>query len=316
MRRDLDTHVGSANSNDIHTLLSYLKVANTENARLSRAQPPRSSLLHGIHTLRDGEVTYAGELHHHLRHGHGLQIQKIMTANGPIKLSYCGAWRDDRKHGTGVETTLEGTYHGDFLSDERHGTGVMKYADGRVYDGLWVHNNVHGKGVLTLADGTVLSGVFHNNLVLHGRGREVAVDGSVYEGDFLNSTRSGHGTLKNSDGSHYVGRFQGGVGEGKGVFTDRQGTSYIGDFHLGLKHGKGVVKSKSGNFMFHALWVDGVKQKAVEKEKSAPPPAENDGATDGADGDVNGKKEYMAVDDSGGGGGDGGVEEMEEEVKV
>lgn len=64
----------------------------------------------------------------------------------------------------------------------------------------------------------------------HGQGKEVIVNGDVYEGEWLNGRRTGTGTYSFHDGSTYEGEFLDGLMHGCGVYTFSQGSVITGSW--------------------------------------------------------------------------------------
>ena len=91
-------------------------------------------------------------------------------------------------------------YKGQFYVNEakqivRHGKGAIQYANGSIYEGLWV-------------DG-----------IRQGYGRLIHTTGDMYEGDWLNDRANGYGTFTNLEGYKYVGYWRDDCQEGHGVET-------------------------------------------------------------------------------------------------
>jgi hypothetical protein len=79
----------------------------------------------------DGEykITDEGNI---IRHGYG----KHISANQ--EFIYEGSWEQDKMHGTGRLTFVNGTsYEGEFQSNFYHGAGTYTWSDGAQYTGLW-----------------------------------------------------------------------------------------------------------------------------------------------------------------------------------
>lgn len=71
--------------------------------------------------------------------------------------------------------------------------GVIEYKDGSVYEGeVDEKENKIKSGVLRWKNGAKYEGEFKGNM-LHGSGRMTDVDGSVFEGGFVNGLRNGKG---------------------------------------------------------------------------------------------------------------------------
>ena len=69
------------------------------------------------------------------------------------------------------------------------------------------------------------------------------VNGDVYEGEWVENAREGHGTYwKHEYGRHraeYVGEWRRGKREGFGVFHDELGQRFEGDWVRSKRHGRG-----------------------------------------------------------------------------
>ena len=128
------------------------------------------------------EKLYQGERNEKgLRHGKG---RFEFFWDGSV---YEGDWVDDKRHGFGKHTWLNGaSYTGEYANDRREGFGTYVYPSGGVYTGQYKDNKPHGKG----------------RHVFKG-----ANDGDVYEGDHLNGLKHGHGTLVYNTGEKYVGEW-------------------------------------------------------------------------------------------------------------
>lgn len=84
-------------------------------------------------------------------------------------------------------------------------------------------------------------------------------NGSFYEGEWLNQSPHGTGTLVQADGTRYAGQFQNGEPSGKGVMIWANGDSYEGDWKKGNPHGKGI-KHFHDNSTYEGQFVVGIQQ--------------------------------------------------------
>lgn len=74
------------------------------------------------------------------------------------------------------------------------------------------------------------------------------LDPGNYEGNFdENGKRRGPGKCTWIDGSTYDGEWLDGVRHGKGVFKSREGTVYDGHFDNDIRHGEGILTYVSQN---------------------------------------------------------------------
>lgn len=87
----------------------------------------------------------------------------LKYVNGDV---YEGEWTDGAMHGQGTYTYADGdVYTGDWRNDKRHGKGKVSYVanSGIVmesYDGDWVDNSMSGKGTYQYADGSIYEGMY------------------------------------------------------------------------------------------------------------------------------------------------------------
>ena len=161
-----------------------------------------------------------------------------------------------------------GTYSGDVLGGLAHGNGVMDYETGRQYSGSWYHSLWQGKGGrMTLPNGDMYEGDFHQH-ERQGHGVYTWVDGRRYNGEFQNDQRHGDGTFTWTDGASYVGEFHQGQRHGRGQYhfplnndlstgRDAGGGSYQGDFHHGKYQGYGVCVWPDGR-VYRGEWNEGM----------------------------------------------------------
>lgn len=108
-----------------------------------------------------------------------------------------------------------------------------------------------------------------NNILREGKGVEIHLNGSRYEGDFCNEKKQGRGTflslgrfyegdwkddkkngvgiLFGSDDSRYEGTFLNNMKAGRGVMMYGDGSQYEGDFQNNMREGKGVLTYPNGS---------------------------------------------------------------------
>ena len=94
------------------------------------------------------------------RHGKG---SSKVYKDGSLFDTYVGEFKDDKAHGQGTETWIDGTkYVGEFKNGNRHGQGTFTFAIGDKYVGEWKNGKEHGQGTYTFADGRVDRGIWKN----------------------------------------------------------------------------------------------------------------------------------------------------------
>ena len=64
----------------------------------------------------------------------------------------------------------------------------------------------------------------------HGKGVLVILDGSIYEGYWLNDKKNGFGRFIHVDGDFYIGQFKDDMMHGTGTYTHADGAKYEGEW--------------------------------------------------------------------------------------
>lgn len=75
----------------------------------------------------------------------------------------------------------------------------------------------------------------------HGKGKITYIDGSYYEGDFVDDKKEGHGRQLSKDGTIYDGKWHNDMREGEGTLYLPNGDSITSTFKNDRKHGKGHI---------------------------------------------------------------------------
>mmetsp|Transcript_19379 Transcript_19379/g.33030 ORF Transcript_19379/g.33030 Transcript_19379/m.33030 type:complete len:268 (+) Transcript_19379:48-851(+) len=132
-------------------------------------------------------------------------------------------------------------YEGSF---QPHGIGKLKYADGRISNGIWKNGTIIYEGELA------------DNGEPHGRGRWTYSNG-FYEGEWKNGLRHGEGMYKWTDGSSYSGQWKDDKKHGVGVKKWPDGSSYDGEWRENKKHGKGTKRHANGDVWYTGDYRDG-----------------------------------------------------------
>lgn len=145
-----------------------------------------------------------------------------MTGRGKFEdlegnIAYDGEWRDDQKHGKGVEKGVDGAiYEGYFETNQKCGKGVMHWSTGEVYDGDFLNDTIHGFGKYIWSPTKYYEGHWEAGK-MHGKG-VFSNDGKEYEGDFVQDKKQGKGVYK-WDGNVYEGDFVDNKMHGQGYLT-------------------------------------------------------------------------------------------------
>ena len=105
------------------------------------------------------------------------------------------------------------------MSLPSNGYGSYTYHDGSKYTGEWKDSKPHGRGKMEFPDGNIYEGNFGNGLKEgHGVFRW-ADDGTIYDGSWKNDKKDGTGVYRWADGDIYDGSWKNDKREGRGVDT-------------------------------------------------------------------------------------------------
>jgi hypothetical protein len=111
-----------------------------------------------------------------------------------------------------------------------------------------------GFGIKKYEDGTIYIGEWWNTSP-SGDGTVIWPDGTIYVGHFIKGLYQGNGTLFSSE-VLYIGEFYEDIPNGKGAMFMNNGDMFIGLFEEGLMDGNGVYKYKNG-LIEEGLWEQG-----------------------------------------------------------
>jgi hypothetical protein len=163
--------------------------------------------------------------------------------------SYSGSWKDDLKHGYGIEQSSLGIYSGYFIDDlKADESGKFKYSNGDSYDGQFTSGIREGKGIFKFSNGDVYSGEFMNDQI-NGFGSIEFLNGNFCKGTFKDGLLDGQGEFKhsfNKDKIDFIAKFIGNYSEGKmhgkGELSFYNGDKFSGSF-IGdsMHHGKTYI---------------------------------------------------------------------------
>lgn len=149
----------------------------------------------------------------------------------------------------------------------RYALDLAKYEDAAKYYASYIdkayqggHTGFHGY----VRDALKMREIATLEVVDETDGRLQYIDGSIYQGDIVDSLPQGSGVLNRPTGDKYDGQWNKGYAHGVGSFTSSNGMVYTGEFEDGIAHGQGdlVYKSKHGlqrykgsfyRFMEHGL---------------------------------------------------------------
>ena len=190
--------------------------------------------LEGTYTHANGNVFKGSYTNDQRRHG-VLAFNVTSMAGDPVELSsyqrYEGEWAMINE----VET--------------QHGFGKMEYADGRVYEGIWVEGRRSGRGQCAYG---AESGPF---------------EGQVYNGEWRDNKWEGTGILLFPNGDRYDGMFYDGNMHGKAVFTSSMdGVKHEGVWVEGKEPTTGRWIYPNGD-VFEGEIIDGVQNGIFAKQQ-------------------------------------------------
>lgn len=167
----------------------------------------------------------------------------VYSVNGD---SYTGEWKDNKKHGRGIQKwkSTQLIYEGNWEAGKRCGPGVLAVVgkNGRhtkIYSGMWKNNKRHGYGENWYSCNEFYEGEWCKNK-RSGWGRYYYKDGSMYEGEWLHDKRWGSGMLRLPNENRYEG-------------------GWIND----MKNGKGKYIFHRTNQVMEGIWIDDVAKQTI-----------------------------------------------------
>ena len=123
----------------------------------------------------------------------------------------------------------------------------------------------NGYGIKKYADGTIYIGNWWNTTP-SGQGTLIWADGTIYVGHFNKGAYNGDGTLFTSE-NLYIGEFNKNMPNGHGTLFMDSGDMYVGDFQEGYMTGKGFLQHKNGTIE-EAFWKNGEPIGEIIKKRS------------------------------------------------
>lgn len=193
------------------------------------------------------------------------------TYTAPDGSKYAGEWKDDKRHGLGINTysdgrpSLEGIWaDGKFvraekitpqnqqtdsaLNEEHRRSEVAKNQQGNLptCQGSDATKWRNCFGTYTTANGTKYVGQFKDGKE-HGQGTDDYADGGKYVGQFKDGEYHGQGTFTSAVGDNYVGQYKDGKLNGQATYTNVKGAKYVGQYKDGQPNGKGTFTFSNGD---------------------------------------------------------------------
>ena len=115
-----------------------------------------------------------------------------------------------------------------------------------IYYGEWKDNLRYGRGIQQWLDGSRYEGYFVNDKA-NIRGKLFHSNGDTYDGEWLNDKANGKGIYNHIGGEYYNGEWKDDKQHGKGKETWIDGSSYEGEYMNGKRHGNGLFKWPDGS---------------------------------------------------------------------
>ncbi len=175
-----------------------------------------------------------------LKHGLG----KNVYANGE---TYVGAWRNDKRHGKGKFITAAMTQEAMWENNIPQNPSKYIFPNGDSYEGVLRDGKVDGQGKKTDAQGNISEGNFVNGS-LNGYGTVRYVSGDFYEGIWKDGRLNGQGKMTKANGDIFEGNFVNDELQGYGKAWFASGDCYEGTWFNGEISGFGTYTHKNGGY--------------------------------------------------------------------
>ena len=225
----------------------------------------------GAETLPDGTLRKGTWKNGRLVSHQSEQLEA--KGNGPVQQMGCIS--GDCLNGKGYYMFATGAvYIGEFLNGEIHGYGTCYYPNGTIYKGYWAHRFPDGQGTKTYEDGSKRIGFWKKGQPVDEFGNFVddqkdivlmeKEDPTIQTGCLLGNCMNGNGTYAYVDGSRYEGQFLNEKPHHQGVFSYASGDRYEGELAEGLPHGLGKMVHHNGE-VSEGLWQEGNYQGPAEQ---------------------------------------------------
>lgn len=133
---------------------------------------------------------------------------------------------------------------------------TVEYENHAEFYGEWANDSKlrYGRGIQIWLDGSKYEGYWKNDKA-NFKGKLTHADGDIYEGGWLDDKAEGYGVYTHTDGAKYLGYWKNDKQEGKGKEIWPDGTSYEGEYKQGMKNGKGKFTWNDGS-VYEGNFVD------------------------------------------------------------
>ena len=123
-------------------------------------------------------------------------------------------------------------------------------------------NKRFGRGIQLWIDGSRYEGYWVNDKA-NIKGKLKHNDGDIYEGEWVDDKAEGHGIYIYNDGSKFEGEWKNDKKDGWGVEIGVDGSRYLGFFKNGKKNGKGKYEWNDGSFYEGDFFDDNLEGKGI-----------------------------------------------------
>eukprot|EP00347_Sterkiella_histriomuscorum_P016638 403352421 len=187
------------------------------------------------------------------------------------KMIYKGDWKDDMRHGFGIQQFYDGSKYEGQWENNIQTFGSFLWPDGSEYVGEFSGCIINGTGTLKL-ENEILKGTWRNGQLhghdcerklatgeyykcqnwiegkMQGFGEHLMPGIELFQGHFRDNKENGNGRkISYIDGYTFDGHFLDGLFHGNGKQQFKNGDIFIGEFHNGFRHGKGKFIFANGD---------------------------------------------------------------------
>jgi len=179
-------------------------------------------------------------------------------------LSYKGAWKNGKFHGSGKLKYSNGTtFRGRFLNGLKHGNGVLLSSTGYRYAGDWVRGKKTGFAIISYKNGSYFRGNVLDGL-RHGNGEIFdAISKIRFKGFWTKDIIQGQVEITASEWV-FKGPMPNHNGKTKGEMQYSNGSVYQGEMKDFKRHGQGKLKTHLKEII-EGIWTDNVNVQKANK---------------------------------------------------
>jgi len=204
----------------------------------------------------------------------------VVNEEWEIGKTYTGDWKDDLRHGYGVQTWANSSkYEGDWECNKRNGHGVYWISiPTNANQTNIISNNENDITAPFSKNASELSSYKSKNVLnllqirnqlnenKHKQNKNKTKQSNThklhkqYEGEWQNGEKHGKGTFYYKNGNKFEGIFVNGLRNGHGVFYYANGDKYEGDWKFDKKNGFGIYVKKAEKNMHIGYYMNDKKE--------------------------------------------------------